>query len=228
MGLRGIISDRNDKYLLLVNGRSINQRTHMGAINEQDMVLLGDIHHIDVVRGPGSSLYGPGAVSMVINIITYNSDTFEGTEVTVRGGAVETFCTTEVKSAHKFHDKDGGIFIYAGIGDYEGASKYDAPMVYPFTFPSQSSSMYDPSFTGPPAGTFPNEGTKAGEPMTNMDVPRDGAAARDLPPLKLHAEIKKGGWDIWARYARGGKEFTLFTSTIARLEWGAADQTWYA
>ncbi len=228
MGLRGIISDRNDKYLLLVNGRAINQRTHMGAINEQDLVLLADIHHIDVVRGPGSALYGPGAVSMVINIVTFNSDTFQGTEINARAGLVEQFESVEFKHGQPFKDNMGGVFLYAGIGDYEGANKYDAPMIYPFTFPSQSSRMDDPAFTGPPAGTFPNEGTRAGEPMTNMDVPNDGAAARGVPPIKLHAEIKREGWDIWVRYARGGKEFPLFTSTIARLEWGAADQTWYA
>jgi outer membrane cobalamin receptor len=70
IGLRGIINDRNDKFLLLVNGRNMNQHTHSGAISELDLVELRDIHHIDVVRGPGSALYGPGAVSMVINIIT--------------------------------------------------------------------------------------------------------------------------------------------------------------
>jgi iron complex outermembrane receptor protein len=91
LGLRGIKNE--NKYLLLVNGRVINERTHIGAITERDLVLLRDIHHIDVVRGPGSALYGPGAVSMVINIITYTANTFQGTEVTGRLGAIEEFYT---------------------------------------------------------------------------------------------------------------------------------------
>ena len=82
MGLRGIISDRNDKYLLLVNGRVINDHTHFGALSERDLVLLKDIDHIDIIRGPGSALYGPGAESMVINIITHSAQTFEGTDIT--------------------------------------------------------------------------------------------------------------------------------------------------
>ena len=126
IGLRGIINDRNDKLLLLVNGRNMNQRTHFGALSELDLVLLSDIHHIDIVRGPGSALYGPGAVSMVINIITYDADTFEGTEYTVRMGAVEEFYTGEVKHSEKFENGDGGIFLYGGIGEYSGATKYDA------------------------------------------------------------------------------------------------------
>ena len=127
MGLRGIINDRDDKYLLLVNGRNMNEHTHFGALSERDMVLLSDIHHIDIVRGPGSALYGPGAISMVINIVTYNAETFQGTEVTTRLGAIEEFYSGEVKHGQKFDDNDGGVFVYAGIGKYVGASKYDAP-----------------------------------------------------------------------------------------------------
>ncbi len=183
MRLRGIINDREDKYLLLVNGRVMNERTHFGAMSERDLVLLRDIHHIDIIRGPGSALYGPGAVSMVINIVTLNADTFQGTEVTGRAGIVESFGTGEFKHGQRFDSNDGGIFVYAGMGDYDGANKYDAPQIYPFTFPSQSSSRYNPAYTGPPPGSVPGEGTLAGEPMTNTAVPNDGAAAQDRPPV---------------------------------------------
>jgi iron complex outermembrane receptor protein len=218
LGLRGIISDRNDKFLLLVNGRVMNQRTHFGVLSELDLPLLNDIYHIDVVRGPGSALYGPGAVSMVINIITYNSDTFQGTEVTTRLGAIEEFYTTELKHGRKFDSNDGGIFVYSGIGKYAGASKYDAPQIYPFTFPSTGGT--------PPAGTVPGDGTKAGHPMTNTFVNRDGADALGMPPIKLYTEIKKGNWDIWARYTRGGKQFPWATESIARAPYGHGDWAW--
>ena len=58
IGLRGIISDREDKYLLLVNNRIMNDKTHYGAISERDLVQLQDIDHIDVIRGPGSPCWG--------------------------------------------------------------------------------------------------------------------------------------------------------------------------
>ena len=60
MGMRGIMSDRDDKYLMPVNGRTLNERTVVGAITERDLVMLGDIHHIDVIRGAGSATYGLG------------------------------------------------------------------------------------------------------------------------------------------------------------------------
>lgn len=209
LGLRGIINDRNDKFLLLVNGRNMNLRTHSGAITELDLVELRDIHHIDVVRGPGSALYGPGAVSMVINIVTYSGQTFQGTEITGRLGAVEEFYSTEIKHGRKLDDEDASVFGYAGIGKYNGASVYDAPQIYPFTFT--------------PGAGYPGNGTQAGDPMTNGLAGRDNADARDLPSIKLYSELTKDDWDFWARYIRGGKTMPLATGALAPSPYGWAD-----
>jgi iron complex outermembrane receptor protein len=229
IALRGIIGE--NKYLMLVNGRVMNERTHLGVVSERDLVLLTDIHHIDVVRGPGSALYGPGAVSMVINIITYNADTFQGTEITSRLGAVEEFYSGELKHGQPFDDNDGGVFLYAGIGKYNGASKYDAPQIFPLTFPSASIyPWWDPAW-GPDNGDpahLPADGTKAGHPMTGEPMNRDGEDARNLPPIKLHAQITKGDWDIWARYTRGGKQFLYAPEMWARAPWGWSDWVFYS
>jgi iron complex outermembrane receptor protein len=227
IGLRGNYGD--DKYLLLVNGRVMNEHTQDGVVSERDLVLLTDIHHIDVVRGPGSSLYGPGAISMVINIITYGPDTFQGTEMTSRLGAIEEFYSGEMKHGQKFDDNDGGVFIYTGISKYNGASKYDAPQIFPFTFPSQSDyPWWDPAW-GPendPAH-LPADGTKAGQPMTGNPMNRDGADARNLPEVKLYTEVKRDNWDIWARYTQGGKQFNYAPGMEARTGWGYADWVFY-
>ena len=197
MGLRGIIGDHDDKYLLLVNGRIMNEHTHYGALTERDLVMLQDIDHIDIVRGPGSALYGPGAISMVINIVTFNANTFKGTEVTGRLGAIEEFYSGEVKHSQAFDDNDGGLFVYAGGGKYDGASKYDAPEIFPYTFPESS---YD---------------TGAGDPFTRTSINRDGQAARNEPPAKMHIELTKGDWDIWGRYTRGGQQFPWAPGLLA-------------
>jgi iron complex outermembrane receptor protein len=218
MGLRGIINDRNDKYMLLINGRNMNDRTHYGVLTEQDLVLLSDIHHIDVVRGPGSALYGPGAISMVINIVTYSSDTFQGTEVTGRMGSIEEFYSGELKYGRKNDANDGGIFVYSGIGKYVGASKWDAPQIYPMYFPTTGGT--------PPPLTIPGEGTKAGHPMTNARVNHDQADAL-LPAFKLHVQYKKDNWDMWARLTRGGKQFSWPIQSIARTPYGYGEREWY-
>jgi outer membrane receptor protein involved in Fe transport len=221
MGLRGIIADRGDKYLLLVNGRVMNERTHFGALSELDLVLLSDIHHIDIVRGPGSALYGPGAISMVINIVTFSGENFEGTQVTSRLGAIEEFYSTEIKHGQKLED-GGSFFVHFGIGKYLGADKIDAPQIYPFTFPTSSDYWWEApgGHHGPPAYSLPADGTAAGEPMRNAPVGNDGGSARGNLPIKIYVQIKRDNWDIWARYTRGGKEFAPHTGDIARHRWG--------
>jgi len=221
MGLRGIINDRDDKYLLLVNGRNMNERTHYGAITERDQVLLTDIHHIDVIRGPGSALYGPGAVSMVINIVTFNANTFQGTEFTSRLGAIEEFYTGEVKHGQQFDDNDGGVFMYAGIGKYNGADQTHAPQIWAMDFPDNTGwfKPWDWGFV-PPYPVFPADSIEAGKPMREPPIPRDGGAAENLPPIKLHVELTKDNWDIWARYTRGGKYFGWAPQCLARDPYG--------
>lgn len=225
LGLRGIINDRDDKYLLLVNGRVMNERTHFGAMSERDLVMLRDIRRIDIIRGPGSALYGPGAVSMVINIITDNARTFQGTEVSGRMGGVEEFYSAEFKHGTLDPVHDLGVFLYAGISQYLGADQSHAPQIFAFDFPHESEySWWDPDWgvnTGPES--LPADGTQAGAPLRNPRINRDGATHRGLPPLKLHAQVTKGDWDIWARYTRGGRQFPWDVGILARAEWGWAD-----
>lgn len=70
LGFRGIINQRNDKFLVLVNGKMTNFKAHNGATNELENWDLDDIERIEVIRGSGSVIYGPGAVAAVINITT--------------------------------------------------------------------------------------------------------------------------------------------------------------
>jgi outer membrane receptor for ferrienterochelin and colicin len=220
LGLRGIINDRDDKYLLLVNGRVMNERTHYGALSERDIPLLGDIHHIDVVRGPGSALYGPGAISMVINIITYNAETFRGTEVSGRLGAVEEFYAGEVKHGQAFDDNDGGFFIYTGFGNSPGANKQNAPQIYAVDMPSGP--QFDFGGGGHDDFSLPGDGTQAGHPYTGP-VTNDGESTDGYSPVKLHAQIARSNWDIWARYTRGGQLIDWYTKEVARPPFGWFD-----
>jgi outer membrane receptor for ferrienterochelin and colicins len=221
MGLRGIINDRDDKYLLLVNGSVMNDTTHYGALSERDLPLLGDIHHIDVVRGPGSALYGPGAVSMVINIITYNIGTFQGTEFTSRLVAIDELYTGEFKHGQKFDDNDGGFFIYGGIGDHRGANKQNSPQIYAVDMPGSQFTIAGGGWSDQ-SWSFPGDGTKAGHaftgPVTNYGESTDGYS-----PVKLQVQVTRDNWDIWARYTRGGQEMDWYTKDVARPPFGWID-----
>lgn len=196
LGLRGSISDRDDKYLLLVNGRVMNERLHYGAISERDLPLLQDIHHVEVIRGPGSVLYGAGALYMVINIITDNADTFQGTEFTGRVGAFDKFSGVEAKYGKKFDD-GSGLFLYAGIADQPGASPRDAE----FT-PGRSWSD-----------------VRGDDPIYYSELPNHNSAYLGLDRVKIHGEYQKDDWTFWARYTRGGSNYYPWDAGIIE-DWG--------
>ena len=208
LGLRGIISDREDKYLLLVNDRIMNDKTHFGAASERELPELDDIDHIDVIRGPGSNIYGPGAVSMVIAIYTDTSKTFTGTKAVARGGAIESFTSLELKHAQQWKDAEGGYLIYGGVGTDDGANGFDAPLVLGSTDPG------DPGFGSPPQ----YRNYQAGDVVRHSNF-REGDAFDNTMPLKFFADVQYEDWEVWARYTRSSESFPL--AVAAGLDFNA-------
>ncbi len=196
MGLRGIMSDRDDKYLLLVNGRLMNEKTHFGALSERDLPMMGDIRQINVVRGPGSVVYGPGAVAMVIDIKTDNYLTNDEDEVIFKVGGVEEFQSLELKKSITLGAKEG-FYFYAGISDYQGADNDDAPLVYGN---SDTTTWGDPIESGQPS---------------NIGHPNDHEAYRGIPKVKLHANYTNNNFDAWFRYTKGGEKLTWSHKVLA-------------
>jgi iron complex outermembrane receptor protein len=73
LGVRGFMrpGDNNPRILLLVNGHRLNDNIYdTAAIGTEFPLDLDLIDHIEVVRGPGSSLFGGNAIFGVINVIT--------------------------------------------------------------------------------------------------------------------------------------------------------------
>lgn len=86
---RGFNSRFSNKLLVLIDGRSIYTPAFAGIFWEATDVVLQDIERIEVIRGPGATMWGENAVNGVINIIT--------------------------KSAKDTQ----GLLIAAGVGDYD-------------------------------------------------------------------------------------------------------------
>jgi outer membrane receptor protein involved in Fe transport len=88
---RGFNSTLNRRMLVLQDGRDLSI-AFLGAQEWNGMVQpLEDIGRLEVVRGPGSALYGANAFSGVINIITPDAREIAGTKLTLAGGELETF-----------------------------------------------------------------------------------------------------------------------------------------
>ena len=88
---RGFNSRFSDKLLVLMDGRSLYTPFHTGVYWEVQDTIIEDIERIEVIRGPGATLWGANAVNGVINIITKHAGATLGGLLTVGGGTYERF-----------------------------------------------------------------------------------------------------------------------------------------
>lgn len=86
VSIRGGAREYSNKLLVLVDGRSVYSPTYSGVMWDALDVPLENILRIEVIRGPGASMWGSNAVNGVINIITRQaSDTQDGLAVLAAG-----------------------------------------------------------------------------------------------------------------------------------------------
>ena len=86
---RGMDGRFTNKLLVLMDGRSVYTPTFSGVYWDVQDTVLADIERIEVVRGPGASLWGANAVNGVINIITKGAAATQGWMATAGAGDEE-------------------------------------------------------------------------------------------------------------------------------------------
>src|SRR5216684_5828105 len=102
LGVRGFGSALSRSVLVLIDGRSVYTPLFAGVYWQVQDALLEDIERIEVIRGPGGTIWGANAVNGVINIITKSAKDTHGTLVSTGGGNL---------------DKGFGHFRYGGGND---------------------------------------------------------------------------------------------------------------
>ncbi|MEN9361411.1 MAG: hypothetical protein RL095_2946 [Verrucomicrobiota bacterium] len=127
-GTRGV--DSAVKYVILLNGRKMNDNWLHGAISETLFPMLGDIESVEFVNGPGSALYGSGAIGGVINVITRDASDFLGDKeqagfLRLSQGFINQSRWVETYYARKLNEKMT-LSLYAGLNDFDGLSENDS------------------------------------------------------------------------------------------------------
>jgi len=115
--IRGINSFLNPEVLTLINGIPINPWSVGGRSGAWGGMPVNAIARIEVIRGPGSAVYGADAFSGVINIITKNYYDMNGTET---GGRIGSFNTREAWLLHGSQWKDLKVATTLEYHDTEG------------------------------------------------------------------------------------------------------------
>ncbi|MEZ5690217.1 MAG: TonB-dependent receptor [Rickettsiales bacterium] len=117
---RGFNDQFSNKLLVLIDGRTIYSPLFSGVIWDTHDLILSDIERIEVIRGPGATLWGANAVNGVINIITKNSKDTQG------GLAQASFGNKSAIGSMRYGAKVGDIgYIrtYAKHSDYNSQYK---------------------------------------------------------------------------------------------------------
>ena len=180
LGVRGNITSRNHRYLLLVNGRAMNNKSFAGASPEMEMWDLGDIERIEVVSGPGSVTYGPGAVAGVISITTRKPVSTDGTTASI--GYVDPYDSRSLTISHQMETDALALFAHASIVDTEGEEAR--------TF------QVDSGNHGGFVGHDYLPGSEALDYYGDYD---------DDPQIKLHVTLDfANDWQWWTRYTQQG------------------------
>jgi iron complex outermembrane recepter protein len=89
VGIRGLADQFSRYVLVLIDGRSVYTPLFGGVLWTINNVMLEDIDRIEVIRGPGGTIWGADAVNGVINIITKHSEDTKGALVSTGGGNVD-------------------------------------------------------------------------------------------------------------------------------------------
>lgn len=83
---RGFSARTANKLLVLIDGRTVYTPLFAGVFWEVQDVLLEDIDRIEVISGPGATLWGANAVNGVINVVTKSARDTQGTLLSLGAG----------------------------------------------------------------------------------------------------------------------------------------------
>lgn len=118
VAVRGFNRRVANKILVLIDGRTAYEDFLGGTLWQGMTIDLLDIARIEVVRGPGSAIYGAYAYTGTVNIITKRPDDVRGSTARVAGGNGKS-----LDAAYQFGDRRGPVGVRASVG-YERGDKY--------------------------------------------------------------------------------------------------------
>ncbi|RPI38122.1 MAG: hypothetical protein EHM54_01330, partial [Nitrospiraceae bacterium] len=110
IAVRGLRSDQNDTILFLIDGIPLNNLSQDGAVNAHIFPGLDMVKRVEVISGPGSTMWGSDAALAVINIITKDADDINGHIINVDVATEDNHRQVNFLSGKKF---DWGEYMFS-------------------------------------------------------------------------------------------------------------------
>jgi iron complex outermembrane receptor protein len=123
---RGFNSAIANKLLVLIDGRTVYTPLFSGVFWDMQDVMLEDIERIEVISGPGATLWGTNAVNGVVNIITRRADATQRTVAVVSAGSREIAAAARYGGAL---GESGWFRVYGKAATLENSERADGTPV---------------------------------------------------------------------------------------------------
>src|SRR3989449_7459116 len=115
-----------NKLLVLIDGRTVYTPLFSGVFWDAQDTLLEDVDRIEVISGPGATLWGANAVNGVINVISRRAADTQGTLLVAGAGNLERGAAA--RQGGKLGE-DGAFRVYGKIWDRDHTSRADGTSV---------------------------------------------------------------------------------------------------
>lgn len=122
ISIRGFNAQFSNKLLVLIDGRSVYTPLFSGVLWDVQDTMLEDVDRIEVIRGPGGTIWGANAMNGVINIITKKAEDTQGEYASY---------------LHGFHDQQAN-YRHGGKIDEDASYRVFAKQVHKKSFKAQS------------------------------------------------------------------------------------------
>ena len=130
VAVRGVFATTNQKILVLRDGHRLNEFLFENFEPDYS-IALGNVRKIEIVRGPGASLYGNAALTAVINIITEDATYTQDKSVGVSAGI---YGQRRVEAIYRNKWGDANLMLF---GKWGGADGQNVPMPASQDYPSK-------------------------------------------------------------------------------------------
>ncbi len=132
IAVRGFSFGTSERVRILIDGHAVNDPYWGGAMNNFHDLVVENIKRIEVIRGPGSALYGKNAFVGIVNVVTKDTEDIDGFQWTLSGGSFDT------QNYNLLLGKEYGDLKISGFFDWfdtEGPSRtVERDALFPATF----------------------------------------------------------------------------------------------